>query len=337
MRYKSLIATCICSSAALSAEGSKFILTNEEDALYFQSDHPRHFVTALEQAPVLAVAKEEDSCCPSTWNCQNIARPHFLSIGHREGKGIGYTRGYSSADLFISHTTDDLFTPFFDLRSHYFWEDKWACNAGFGMREASRSLGVVIGINAFYDYRQANHTHFHEVGAGVEVLGEHWDLRINGYFPIAYRRKPFREKFITESDGDMLRITKTEYDFVGGDFEIGRVMVKWKTIHAKITGGGYYLQGLFGIKAIGGLIRISGQLSPFIQFEGQCSYDPHFKWIGQGQLSLVFPFWHRLYDLKKGGCPNFAYALEERFLEPVSRFEIIPTDVHKRRKRVESE
>lgn len=340
MSYKSLLLSCVGTSVLLFSEEPKknpaqFILTNEET--FFQSDHPRHFVTALDQASPMPGDEAKKESSPSTWNCQNIARPNFVSLGHREGKGIGYTRGYSSADLFLSYTTERLFTPFLDLRSHYFWQDKWASNAGFGMREASNSLGVVIGINVFYDYRQARHAHFNQVGAGLEVLGEHWDVRVNGYIPVSKRRKTFSERYSVASDGTTYRTTKTEYDFVGGDIEIGRVMLKWKTIHAKITGGAYYLSGLFGKEAIGGLLRISGQLSPFIGFEGQGSYDPHFKWIAQGQLSLVFPFWHRLYDLKKGGCPNAAYNIEERFLEPVSRFEIIATDVHKRKKRVRSE
>lgn len=267
----------------------------------------------------------------TSWNCQNRAHPRFFDVRYREGKGIGYSKGYGSSDLFLSYTTERYFTPFLDLRGHYFDDHKWAANGGLGFRDLSESLNLVFGINLFYDYREAKRTNFHQLGLGIEILGERWDFRANGYIPLGERRKTLSSTAVLVN-GETFLQKKVEYDFIGGDVELGRVVLKWAGLQAKLTGGAYYLHGLFGKQVIGGLLRLSGFLSPYIGFELQGSYDPKFTWIGQGQLSLVLPFGRRLFDLKKAGCPKWSFHPQERFLEPVSRFEIIPIDKHKTRR-----
>lgn len=267
----------------------------------------------------------------SSWNCQNRAHPCFLDLRYRAGKGIGYTTGYGSSDLFLSYTTERYFTPFLDLRGHYFNDRKWAANGGLGFRDLSESLNLVFGINVFYDFRQVTRSNFQQVGLGVEMLGERWDFRANGYIPVARRRKTLSEEIVQINGNPFLR-KKVEYDFIGGNLEIGRVILKKSGVHAKLTAGAYYLNGFFDRTAVGGFLRLSGHLSPYIGFGAQGSYDPHFKWTGQGEVSLVLPFGKRLFDLKKGGCPNQSYHPQERFLEPVSRFEIISVDDHTRQR-----
>ncbi len=330
----------LCVAPPLFAEKaptSRFILTNQEST----------FDTNLKRKEQL-VAQTKDSCktdpnspschseSHSNWNCQNRAHPNFLDVRHNEGKGIGYHQGYTSSDLFLSYTTERNFTPFLDLRGHYFrdskWkEGKWAANGGLGFRDLSESLGLVFGINAFYDFRQVKHTHFQQLGLGIEILGEQWDFRANGYIPLRWRRKTLSKK-IVEHDGRLFIQKRIEYDFYGGDLEIGRVIFKWAGLHGKLTGGAYYLNGFFGKNVIGGFLRLSGHLSPYIGFAAQGSYDPNFKWIGQGELSLNIPFGRRLSDLKYGECRKWRYTPQERFLEPVSRFEIIPIEKHTQRR-----
>ncbi|MBI2743058.1 MAG: inverse autotransporter beta domain-containing protein [Chlamydiales bacterium] len=319
-------------TSPLLAEESRtprFIITNEE--IVFHTKEPRWVSDAQEEygsAPVNR--KDSEPASISTWNCQNAAHPFFMDLRHREEKGIGYSKGYSSADLFLSHMTETWLTPFFDLRGHYFNDEKYAANGGFGLRDISQSLQVVFGVNIFYDWRQIQRGHFQQVGAGIEVLGKKWDFRVNGYLPIIRRRKSIVTEREPEAGGTEIS-SKVIYNFIGGDIEMGRTLIKCHDLHLKATGGSYYLNGLFNKQVIGGFLRLSGYVSPYVAFEGQGSYDPHFKWIGQGQLSLVIPFGRRLFDLKKGGCPNERYLPQERLLEQVSRFEIIPTSKHHRK------
>ncbi len=268
----------------------------------------------------------------STWNCQNLAHSHFLELRHQEGKGIGYTGGYSSADLLLSETPPSFLTPFLDLRGHYFNNGKYAANAGFGLRDSSEVLGVAFGINAFYDIRKVKHAHFQQVGPGIEVLGEQWDFRANGYFPIGKRRKVLSSKIVTSHGFSFLQ-KKIEYNFIGGNAEIGRSLAKNGAFACKLAGGGYYLKGLFHKKAAGGYLKLSGRLSPFIGYRAQGSYDALFRWRGFGELALILPFGRSLFSLKAEGCPRGHYLPNEHFLEQVSRFEIIPSHTQKKRTR----
>jgi hypothetical protein len=254
-----------------------------------------------------------------------------VDVRDLEGTGIGFKKSYASADLFVTAMTQTWLAPFFDLRGHYFRDEKkYAANAGFGLRDISESLQTVFGVNLFFDYRQIKHGRFYQAGAGIEVLGEKWDFRVNGYLPVFGRREMLSRREIRVHHR-LTREKKIISNFVGGDIELGRVLYKFWGFNMKATGGAYYLNGLFDKQPIGGLLRISGHLSPYISFEGQGSYDPFFKWRGSGQLALVIPFGRRFFDLKKRDCPNAHYHPQERLLEQVSRFEIIPIATHKDR------
>ncbi len=267
----------------------------------------------------------------SSWNCQNRAHPIFIDVRDLEGNGIGFKESYASADLFFTGMTRTWLAPFFDFRGHYFYEErKYAANAGFGLRDISESLQTVFGVNFFFDYRQIKHSRFYQAGSGIEILGKEWDFRINGYIPVFGRRKTLSKRLVTRHD-ELFLEKKTLSNFVGADGEISRVLFKTHGVNMKLTVGSYYLNGLFEKKAIGGLLRLSGHLSPYIYIEGQGSYDPLFKWRGEGQLGLIIPFGRRLFDLKKRDCPKACYHPQERLLEQVSRFEIIPIRKHKER------
>lgn len=329
-RLSPLLISLICTSPLLAeqAKNSRFIIGKEE--IIFHTKEPRQTLISLERGVPVSREESAEPKSVSTWNCQNRAHPFFLDFRHMEEKGIGYKKGYTSADLFLSHMTPTWLTPFFDLRGHYFNDGKYAANGGFGLRDISDSLKIVFGVNVFYDWRQISHGHFQQVGAGIEILGRKWDFRVNGYVPIIKRRKTLIREIEPVANGEFIS-EKILYNFIGGDVELSRILIKSDDLHVKATGGSYYLNGLYNKQVIGGFLRLSGFLSPYIAFMGQGSYDPHFKWIGQGQLSLVIPFGRRLFNLKKGGCQNGRYAMEERLLEPVSRFEIIPITKHRRK------
>ncbi|MFI5334279.1 MAG: inverse autotransporter beta domain-containing protein [Chlamydiales bacterium] len=314
---------------------SFLVLLCATSILYADADQTSVFHTSLQRKPQqqdLCSSSDGSSCGypHSNWNCQNRAHPAFFDVRQNESKGIGYHEGYTSSDLFLSYTTERHFTPFLDLRGHHFNSNKWAANGGLGFRDLSESLNLVFGINAFYDYRQVKRAYFQQLGLGIEILGEQWDFRANGYIPLAQRRKTYSQQIVTE-DGNTFFKRRIEYDFIGGDLEIGRVILKWAGLHAKVTGGAYYLNGFYNKNVIGGFLRLSGHLSPYIGFNVQGSYDPTFTWIGQGELSLILPFGRRLPALKFGECRKKRYTPQERFLEPVSRFEIIPVNHHTQR------
>ena len=125
---------------------------------------------------------DETSCIPGP-------RPELIRLRHIESKGLGYNKGYSSLDAFLTYPKwSGDFLPFVDLRGHVFNDGKTAANAGWGFRYLSEPKKRVFGLNFYYDYRDASKKSYRQVSAGLEALGITWDFRMNGYLPVGGKR-----------------------------------------------------------------------------------------------------------------------------------------------------
>jgi hypothetical protein len=188
--------------------------------------------------------------------------------------------------------------PLLDVRGHVFDNGKFAANAGIGLRYVSSRI---YGLNVFYDYRQACLAHS-QVTWGLEMLGESFDIRLNAYFP--YGRK-----------GD--RVLK------GGNAELGIPLFSNKDCFLYGALGPYYLTGErrsgFGARA-----RLAITLHRHVRLEVSGSYDPLFRGIGQGELSLIYFFGPKieLKHLDAVSCDR-KKRLREKAVQNIDRFEII--------------
>lgn len=78
--------------------------------------------------------------------CGSASKAMRTSIRHIEGKGVGYTLGYTSFDLFLASSNPmRRWVPFFDGRAHVFNNGQPAVNAGVGARYLTSSW--VYGVN----------------------------------------------------------------------------------------------------------------------------------------------------------------------------------------------
>ena len=261
--------------------------------------------------------------------CENRASRSWLSAQHRESKGIGYNVGYSTLEAFLGQPFDEKSLAFLDLRGHLFNDGRWAANAGIGLRKALDFHPCVIGINAYYDYREAEHHHFNQVGGGVELLGSRWDLRLNGYVPLGERSHKFKDGFSKFKDHRAIFSKRYEFTFYGGDAELGWEFAKGDSWDLHATLGGYYFYGKFDKHTAGGLLKLTSRLTPYLTLEAQGSYDHLFRWIGQGAVALNLPFGGRAVSKEATHCES-PLSIGERLVEPVSRFEIIVKDNHRK-------
>lgn len=263
-------------------------------------------------------------------NCGQDLRSMRGNIRHKEANGVGYNTGYSTFDAFFSpdDPLNDKWVPFLDLRGHLFNNGMPAANGGLGLRYISSSR--VWGFNTYYDYRRTTHRQYHQVGLGLESLGEIWDFRINGYLPVWTTRSSYfrRAQFYRFKDNSMILTRTREIAFNSVDAEIGAHVDGIINLPFYFAAGPYYLQG-HGKTAWGGRLRATVDFFNHIRLEGNVSYDNLFKWVGQGQMSLVIPFKKMERWQKKKECVNTKWTLRERSLQRVDRSEIIPTD-HKR-------
>lgn len=249
-----------------------------------------------------------------------------VTARHIDPQGIGYHQGYTTLEGFfgLPQCLDNLWVPFFDVRGHVFNDGRLAANAGVGLRY----LGVdrVWGANAYYDYRNTHRQHYNQVGFGLENLGRVWDFRINGYFPVGTTKSPYYHTKFHEFEKHYA-ILERKYQFAmkGFDTEIG-THVKIGSKPWYFAEGVYYLES-HGKAAWGGQARLSIDILDYLRIEGNTSYDHIFKWIGQGQVSVIAPFGHRrnIKAKPQRSCSRDV-ALVNRAFQAVARHEIIPVD-----------
>lgn len=281
-----------------------------------------------ESDPETIYVDADSSTSPS---CRKSPHPMRMTLRHIEGKGIGYSRGYSSLDLFFAQRCgkDNNWVPFLDLRGHIFDDGKPAANGGFGFRYIS---SVVFGLNAYYDYRKTHRTHYNQVGGGLELLGSIFDFRINGFTPVGKKRSHYWDpSFYAFKGNHMILSEKFEFAFKGGNAEIGAHARLRECFNFYAAVGSYYLNN-YGKSTWGGNARAALDLSEYLKLEGFASYDHLFKWIFQGQLSINIPFGGRKKVFPKSGrsCAK-QYALAKRAVQRVDRFEIIAVDKKKKK------
>ncbi len=215
-----------------------------------------------------------------------------------------------------------------DARGHIFNDKKWAANFGLGLRKLCDE--VVYGGNFYWDWREAEHTTFHQLGAGLEALWLCWDIRINGYVPVNRHKKSYRKGFERFQENEAIVFKKWELSMSGFDGAVGYWLCKnaYFGLHASL--GGYSFRGDFDKKAGGGLARAKVKLWDYFTLDGQISFDNLFKWQANGGLAFHIPLKPPVKRYpKRTNCCRDIIALEERIIERPERFEIIVTTTRK--------
>lgn len=252
------------------------------------------------------------------------------SIRHIEGGGIGYNKGYTTLEGFFSPFLGKCkVIPFWDARGHVFDDGKWAANAGMGLR--ARWSDRVYGINAYYDYRNAEHLHYNQIGVGLETLGTFVDARINGYLPVGKKMSPtYDTKFHRFSGHHMLLSQKNEYAMKGIDAEVGFHVGACASWNFYAATGPYYYHGPLGKNTWGGKARLSAGYKSYVTLELIESYDNVFNNQIQGQIAFSLPFGKKQRPSKAKKQPLEDERLTCRMIQPVGRNEIVVVN-HKTR------
>lgn len=216
--------------------------------------------------------------------------PFALTLRHIEGPGIGYEYGYTSLTGLVFLKKENVCWPFIDMRFHLFNNVKIAANGGLGVRFSSTRMKSLVGINVYYDYRQA-YFNFHQIGAGIEWLSESVDLRMNGYIPLTNHKHISTCHFTDYLGGYFIIQRRLEAAFWGIDMEVGGLLFNNADV-VNLYGaiGPYYLNDLDCQDGYGGKLRFKLGLTRFFSIDASASYDEVFRWRGQGQLSLNFVF-----------------------------------------------
>jgi hypothetical protein len=158
-------------------------------------------------------------------------------------------------------------------------------------------------------------------------LGELWDFRINSYLPFGKKKSDYYHLHFKEFKGHYAYLDhKFEFAMKGVNAEVGWHLI-CKNIPLYVAAGPYYLEGQ-GNVAWGGEARLSLDVWNYMRLEGMTSYDNQFKWIAQGQISVIFPLGSKKENPAKRNRVCKRTTIAECAVQRVDRMEIIPIDIN---------
>lgn len=289
-------------------------------------DHEIPIFAQATQVPVETVLP-----CPTGPNSR-------VTLRHREGDGVGYTKGYTTLDTFFSPNWHRSYQPFFNGRVHAFNNGKIAINLGLGSRWQIGDSPWVLGSNIYYDWRNSpSSLKPHQIGLGLEGLGPYIDFRINAYVPFdSTKQEPragdlafFKGNSIFVNNKAAAALTTIQAEFGG--------YLPWDYCDLYLAMGPYYLarRQLLGHTFgdhWGVRFRLTAQLYDGLKAGFELTHDPIFNTNPQGYISFKMPFGPS--NLRSGGsrwkstyaanhCVDHSRILR-RMTQDVDRFEIIP-------------
>ncbi len=179
----------------------------------------------------------------------------------------------------------------------------FAANLGFGRRWLDAYEGQTFGLSAWYDVLNIGQQYDHQVSVGAELLGDVWDWRTNGYFPIGTARNTNG----APPGADIAALT-------GVDMEFGRRLPGWLGENGvSLYGGWYYYRADRLLTAFGGEMRLEAIVSDVLKLDARMTSDPLFKTNVSFGITYLLP--------AAGRCKNCAASSPEyyRLTEPAER------------------
>jgi parallel beta-helix repeat protein len=232
-----------------------------------------------------AVAAETPPSCPELASCscglpraaRDDALLPWLGFQYHTGPGVGYTTSYSDLNGFVpllQGTTSLVFVEMHGLLSD---TTLLGSNAGGGYRRYDPERNRLFGINGFYDYRDAGHHSFHQLGLGLESLGEVWDFRSNVYLPISQDQKEvyavFSQPMLVGHNILLNKFSAFQAAMLGADLEVGRPLPVLGRYGFKGYLGGYHYQVENSPQAFGVRGRLEARITDNLDLNLSVSND----------------------------------------------------------------
>lgn len=171
--------------------------------------------------------------------------------------------------------------------------DGWLLGGGFGYRQAVNN-SYLLGGYALVDYNNTlNNNKFWIINPGLEMLGQTWDINVNGYLPVGKNKKQSEEKIWADNISKFTKsfeahklIRFTEHsEFAhqfqlfeeagqGASVEVGRVVPHFNK--AKFYLGSYYFSTKDAGSTTGVEARLTYELNKYAALEVKDTYDNTF-------------------------------------------------------------
>ncbi len=266
--------------------------------------------------PAPKVANDKSEKCRSPFQTMHVG------VRHTEARGVGYKHGYTTLEGFGIYDAHTSLMPFVDLRAHVFDNGDFAGNVGIGARSYLSSIDYVLGAYLYYDIRQRTHRLLpQQLSPGIELLGDRFEYRMNGYFPVGSdESRTHGFKFVEFDEHSIIVKGKQHRTMTGGDAEIGAHLTQ-STKYDIYAGVGPYYFTASDRSAWGGKARLLGRFKQYVSLEASYSYDHLFKNIVQGTIALNLPLGNKIRRKGKNCSTQVNLALGRADFAPY-RFEI---------------
>jgi parallel beta-helix repeat protein len=211
-----------------------------------------------------------------------------------EGAGTNNYFGFGAWLPLNQNAGKDLL--FLEGRALYDVDDsKWGSNVLLGYRSYNSKNNRVLGGYIAYDTRDTDYNFYHQIGVGLESLGEVWDFRVNGYIPVGDNTFVLSETFpgTYAFGGNSLLIDRTrsiEVALGGADLEIGAKVADLGNTGDLRAYAGVYYYGINGAEdTVGGRLRLGANLDNYAYLGVTVQTDSLFDTSVIGNIKLNFP------------------------------------------------
>jgi Inverse autotransporter, beta-domain len=212
------------------------------------------------------------------------------------GKSVGICESYGSAGvLFTPCLTSCYLGPILDASYHFFQDGTAGASIGTGFRFLGKENNYMGGFNVFYDYREGEFGGgYNQVGVGVELLANGFELRVNGYFPVNnHENKSDTVVYDDYNNSSVVTpyevsVFREEFALLGFDGELG--VYKCCNGFGGYAGvGAYYFekQDFLDVWGVKGKLRFT--YGKFILLEGQVAWDDVYETQGRGVIEIRLP------------------------------------------------
>lgn len=255
--------------------------------------------------------------------------PKRVYVNHIEGVGdqasFSYGTDYTTLGvLFAPDYRLGEFMYMIDVKGHRFDNDAYAVNLGIGGRyiPAADSFCQLLGVNAYYDWREGILSNYQQIGFGLEILSARWDIRANAYVPVGAAKKLNIYEF-NYPGGYQISGSDCEFASYGFNAEAGWTAVRGKSFLLYFATGPYYLtRSVPCCDSMRGFeFRVRPQYKDYLAVEAKVSWDSVYKWIYQTEFMISLPF----YQITKRKDSQRPCKMDDRQVyQPVERFNVMP-------------
>lgn len=269
-------------------------------------------------------SKQSNNSKPKRWN--KNPTPKRITAFSVIGSGIGYDLGFAGLDaMFASEYPAFTVMPFIEAQGMFVFDNSWAANLGVGGRCLLEKIPAMVGLNAFYSFRQGHHGIYNGIGMGFELIGRRWELNVNGYAPLGNTLN-FSKTVYDDYFGDYKAVRKKiESSLYGGDIGLSLLALQAGDFRLYALGGPYFLTGKFAnLNARGWQFSLQSQFGDYFALSFAVSTDVIFGKRYQGGFALTLPL-YKFTKLKK-----HRVITNRQIYQPVKRMiPIIPLESHR--------